>query len=353
MRDTTPTEELTRRRKQILRILVREYVATTMPVGSSAIARKYAGKVSSATVRNDLAYLDEHGYLTQPHTSAGRIPSHKGYRYFVEQLMEEVELTSSEQRTIRHQFHQVQLRQEHWIKLAAAVLAQMSLSASLVTAPRSRVAHFRHVELISLCDAKGLMVLVLQDGTVRQEVMDLSRPISQDDLSQAASHLNDILEDLSLGEMHLGELGKHEPATLSDLERDVLSRILDMMSELDTGSGSEIHQDGLINVLSQPEFAESDKTRWVLETLQRQSLLESILEEIVGASGVQVIIGGEGRWSEMEDISLVLSRYGVNDEASGVLGVLGPTRMRYARSISAVRYVSRLLTDLVEELYGS
>ena len=346
-------EELTQRRKEILRILVREYITTTVPVGSTTIAERYPGKVSSATVRNDLAYLDEHGYLIQPHTSAGRIPSHKGYRYFVEQLMEEVQLTSAEQRTIRHQFHQVQLRQEQWIKLAAAVLAQVSRSASLVTAPRSRVAHFRHVELISVGDTKGLMVLVLQDGTVRQEVMDLSRPISQDDLSQSARRLNAILEDLSLGQMQPEELAQNKPATLSELERDVLDRILGIMSELETRSGSEIHQDGLLNVLSQPEFAESDRTRWVLETLQRQSLIESILEEILGASGVQVIIGGEGRWREMEDISLVLSRYGINEEASGVLGVLGPTRMLYGRSISAVRYVSKLLTGLVEELYGS
>ena len=125
------------------------------------------------------------------------------------------------------------------------------------------------------------------------------------------------------------------------------------MKDMEKKRSSEIYQDGLVNVLSQPEFAQSDQICRIVETLQRRSLLESIVEEILSASGVQVIIGGEGRWGEMEDLSLVLSRYGIDDEASGVLGVLGPTRMCYGRSISAVRYVARLLTGLVEELYGS
>lgn len=125
------------------------------------------------------------------------------------------------------------------------------------------------------------------------------------------------------------------------------------MKDMEKKRSSEIYQDGLVNVLSQPEFAQSDQICRIVETLQRRSLFESIVEEILSASGVQVIIGGEGRWGEMEDLSLVLSRYGIDDEASGVLGVLGPTRMRYSRSISSVRYVARLLTGLVEELYGS
>lgn len=344
-------EELTPRRKEILRILVKEYVTTAVPVGSGTLAQKYLGKVSSATVRNDLAYLDEHGYLTQPHTSAGRIPSDKGYRYFVEQLMEENDLTVQEQRMIRHQFHQVQLRQEQWVKLAATVLARTSQSAALVTEPRARLAQFRHVELVSISDTKGLMVLVLQDGTVRQEIMALSQPISQDELSRTAQHLNVVLQDLSLGQIRPEELAMDEPAPLSGLERDVLDRILGIMKSMSHSAG--IHQDGLINVLTQPEFAQSEQMCRVVETLQRRSLFQSIIEEILSASGVQVIIGGEGRWTEMENLSLVLSRYGVDEEASGVLGVLGPTRMHYGRSISTVRYVAQLLTSLVEDLYCS
>ncbi len=345
-------EELTPRRKKVLGILVREYIATAVPVGSSTIAHQYRGKVSSATVRNDLAYLDEHEYLTQPHTSAGRIPTDKGYRYFVEQLMQEVQLTAQERRMIRHQFHQIQLHQQQWIKLAAAVLARVSQSASLITEPRSRLAQFRHVELISVSDTRSLMVLVLQDGTVRQEIVTLSRSISQDELSRTARHLNEVLRELSVGQMRPEEIAKDELIPLSDLEQDVLERVLGIMRSVDKRRGTEIHREGLINVLSQPEFVQTDRMCRVLETLERRSLFESIVEEILNASGVQVIIGGEGRWTDMEDISLVLSRYGINDEASGVLGVLGPTRMRYGRSISAVRYVAQLLTGLVEEMYS-
>jgi len=197
------------------------------------------------------------------------------------------------------------------------------------------------------------MVLVLQDGTVRQEIMVLSQPIPQDELSRAAHHLNEILHNLSLGQIQPEALAKDKPIPLSQLERNVLARIFTIMKDMEKKRSSEIYQDGLVNVLSQPEFTQSDQICRIVETLQRRSLFESIVEEILSASGVQVIIGGEGRWDEMEDLSLVLSRYGIDDEASGVLGVLGPTRMRYSRSISSVRYVARLLTGLVEELYGS
>jgi heat-inducible transcriptional repressor len=206
--------------------------------------------------------------------------------------------------------------------------------------------------MISITDIRGLMVLVLQDGTIRQEVIPLTKPATQAELSRAAQRLNALLQGLTAGDMTPGPAEGEERVTLSELEREVLSRILSTMVAVDRVASTEIHRDGLINVLSQPEFAESERFCRIVEALERRSLLESIIEEMLSASGVQVIIGGESRWREMEDLSLVLSRYGINGEASGVLGVMGPTRMRYGRAISAVRYVARLLTGLVEEVYG-
>lgn len=342
-------EQLTARQEEILSIVAREYIATAVPVGSNTMVQRYKLGISPATVRNELAYLEREGYLTQTHTSGGRIPTDKGYRYFVRRLMRETELPSSEQRMISHQFHQVQLDLEQWIKLAAAVLAQSSHSASLVTAPRAPQARFRHVEMISLSDVTTLLILVFQDGSIRQQMMLLPAPTSQEELSRAANHLNDLLASANAAEIRNGPAAV---AALSALQRSVVERVLEALEQLDQRSERDIYRDGLINVLRQPEFAEVDKLRQVVEVLERRNLLEAVVAEVLWANGVQVIIGGEGRWDDFGDYSLVLSPYGVRGEANGVVGVLGPTRMPYDRAISSVRYVARLMSNLVEHMYG-
>jgi heat-inducible transcriptional repressor len=342
-------EQLTARQEEILGIVAREYIRTAVPVGSNTIVRRYKLGVSAATVRNELACLEREGYLTQPHTSGGRIPTDKGYRYFVHRLMQETELPPSEQRMISHQFYQVQLNLDQWMKLAAAVLAQTASSASLVTAPRAPQARFKHVEMISLSDVTALLILVFQDGSVRQQMMLLPTPTSQEALSQAANHLNALLGSANATEIRTGPVAT---ANLSALKRAVVERILEELEQLDRRTEREIHRDGLLNVLRQPEFAEVDKLRQVVEVLERRALLEAIVAEALWANGVQVIIGGEGRWDEFGDYSLVLSRYGVRGEANGVVGVLGPTRMPYDRAIPSVRFVARLMSSLVEHMYG-
>nr|HPL29839.1 heat-inducible transcriptional repressor HrcA [Anaerolineae bacterium] len=314
-------EQLTARQEEILGIVAREYIATAVPVGSNTIVRRYNLGVSPATVRNELAFLEREGYLAQTHTSGGRMPTDKGYRYFVHRLMQETELPSSEQRMISHQFHQVQLNLDQWMKLAAAVLAQTSHSASLVTAPRAPQARFKHVEMISLSDVTALLILVFQDGSIRQQMMLLPAPIAQDELSQVSNRLNGLLGSANEVEIRLGPIAN---TPLSALERSVVERTLEALQQLDERSEREMHRDGLLNVLRQPEFAEVDKLRQVVEVLEQRSLLEAIIAEALWANGVQVIIGGEGRWEDFGDYSLVLSPYGVRGEANGVVGVLGP-----------------------------
>ena len=342
-------EGLTRRQEEILGIVVHEYISSAVPVGSNTIVRRHGLSLSPATVRNELAFLEREGYLLQTHTSAGRIPTDKGYRYFVQRLMEESELTRSEQRMISHQFHQVRLDLEQWMRLAAAVLAQTAHNVSLVTAPRAPQARCKHVQMISLSEVTALLILVFHDGSLRQQMMVLSEPVSQEELTRMSNHLNALIGAATAGEIRAGAATKAE---LSPLERQVLDRVVTSLEQMDQRSKREIYRDGLLQVLRQPEFVEVDKFRQVVEVLERRSLLESILTEVLGANGVQVIIGGEGRWEDMEDYSLVLSRYGLQGEANGVLGVLGPMRMAYGRAISAVRYVARLMSDLVEEMYG-
>jgi len=278
------------------------------------------------------------------------VPTVRGYRYFVEQLMEEVELSLPERRTILHQFHQIRLNLDQWMTLTAAVLAHTARSASLVTPPHASSARFRHLELISINDAACLMILVLQDSSIHQEVLVMAGPIEQDHLSQTSNKLNDLLRNRSVHEIQ--ESTNPGITDLRGFERCVLERVLEVMRNADRTSIAEIYRDGLIHVFCQPEFEDPDRLRQLLEILEQRSLLQSILARMLNANGVQIIIGGEGAYEEIEDVSLVLSPYGVRGRASGVLGLLGPTRMAYGRAISTVRYVAQLMDELISDIYG-
>lgn len=341
--------ELTPRQRETLKTLIQEYIASGVPVGSATIQQIGSLGVSSATIRNELASLEELEYIAQPHTSAGRLPTVKGYRYFVEQLMEQNELSPLEKRTIGHQFHQVRLDLEQWLKLTAAVLAHTVQAASLVTPPRATESRFRHLELISISDALCLMILVLQDGSIHQEMLGMVNPLDQDTLSLTSNKLNAQLRDRSVEEIRAN--ADPDLAILQAWEAQVLQRIVDQMQQVDRLAITDVYRDGLVNVLEQPEFGDANKMRQVMAILEHRGMLESILDRILNANGVQIIIGGEGL-DAMDDVSMVLSPYGVRNKATGILGVLGPTRMRYARAISTVRYVAHLMDAMISDLYG-
>ena len=182
---------LTDRQQQILRLVVQEYIQSATPVSSKSITAYNLG-VGSATIRNEMSRLEEMGYLMQPHTSAGRVPTEAGYRYFVEKLMNQVELPTEEQRMISHQFHQARLELDQWLRLSAAVLAHTSHNASLITAPKSELCHVKYIELISIRDNVVLLILVLQGGTLKQQILNLDYPIDQDTLSPLTRQLNEL-----------------------------------------------------------------------------------------------------------------------------------------------------------------
>jgi heat-inducible transcriptional repressor len=344
-------ESLSTRKEEILGIVVREYIATAKPVGSDTIRQNYSLGISAATIRNEFVELTEMGYLMQPHTSAGRVPTAKGYRYFVEKLMEESELSVSEQLLIRHQFHQISQDLDQWMKLAAAVLAHVSQSASLIAAPQARQARFRHVELISISELTGLMILVLQDSSVHQQVMMFANPVEQEELSRVSNKLNAQFAGLTV-EQARAKLQPLREAGQNALESEIARQIVDVISAHETKTHRPIYRDGLLHVLRQPEFEEIGRARQFVQVLEQNSALETIFSQAHLVNGVQVIIGSEGKWEQIQDCSIVLSGYGLPGEANGVLGVLGPMRMPYGRAISAVRYVADLMNDLIHRLYG-
>jgi len=339
--------ELTDRQRMLLSLVIHEYVRSANPVGSKHVVEQFNLDMSSATVRNELSILTELGYLRQPHLSAGRVPTEDGYRLFVGNIVQETELPDSTRRTIAHQFYQMRQDVEGWTRLAASILAHQSRAASLVTAPHPEQSRFKHLELIAARGRQVLMVLVLMGGEIMQRFITLPEPVSQEQLSSAADRLNLIFSGQNIGEM------SSDSSELVALEQEFYQIVLDEMEQADAMISGEVVLDGFTNVLAEPEFADSEEARRALRVLEEKTLLNDILSKTVlhGSSlgGVQVLIGGEGIYDALSQCSVVLARYGTPGLATGTLGVLGPMRMPYGRTISIVRFLSGLLSDLVND----
>jgi len=339
-------EALTERQKTLLLLIIRDYIESAQPVGSKRLVEHYHINLSTATIRNEMGALTEMGYLRQPHTSAGRVPTEEGYRYFVSQMMHNTELPETIQQTISHQFHQSRADMNQWMTLAASVLAHQSQGISMITAPHAEQSRYKHVELISTQGRQVLMVLVMAGGEVSQQILTLAEPVSQERLSQTAARLNGLLAGLAVDAIAA------LPTRSDALDQDILTLIVqDMRHTADRVSG-EFYTDGLTNVLAEPEFAESDDARRALKLFEERTTLQDLLARTANNSnigGLQVIIGGEGQWEELRQCSIVLARYGVPGMATGTLGVLGPMRMSYAKTIPTVRFVAALLSDLVND----
>ncbi len=338
--------ELTERQKTLLLVIIRDYIDAAQPVGSKRLVDRYRLDLSSATIRNEMSALTELGYLRQPHTSAGRVPTEEGYRYFVSAMMNQAALPQAVENKISLQFREARPDVEQWMHLAASILAHQSQGASMVTAPRADKPLFQHVELISTQGRQILMVLVLVGGEVSQQLLTLAEPASQESLSQTATRLNTALAGLSLDEIAA------VPSCPDVLEQDILTLILGELRRTAEGVSGEIYTDGFTNMLAEPEFAESDSVRRALKLLEQRSTLQALLARTTlnsAVGGLQVLIGGEGGSEDLSECSMVLARYGVPGLATGTLGVLGPMRMSYSRTIPTVRFVAGLLSDLVQE----
>ncbi len=332
---------LTPRRESVLRIIVGEYIATAVPVASEAIFRNYQLRVSPATIRNDMVYLEEEGYITRPYTSAGSIPLDKGYRHYVESLTEDVELPSDEQYRIRSLFREVEEELERWLKLAAGIMARLVTNAALVTFPKASQCRFRHLELVAVHEFLALLVLVLSETMLKRQLLSFVEPVTQEQLTGLANKLNTIYSGLTSSEISASIL------EFSGEEQRVRGAVVDIMDAEDEMEYEEPYLEGLRLMLGQPEFVQKDRMLDVMELMEAKDWLSPMFSRRESDEGVQVVIGEENRDEALRDLSLVFSRYGVPHRVGGTIAVIGPTRMDYRRAISTVGCVSEVLSDLV------
>lgn len=338
--------DLTERQQQILKVIIGEYINSGQPIGSKTLVDNYKLGVSPATVRNEMVLLEEGGYLFQPHTSAGRVPTEKGYRYFVRKLMGDATLSHTEQLMIQHQFHQARLELDQWMRLSAAVLAHTTQSASLVTSPRVDHCKVKHIELISIHDHVALLILVLKEGTVKQQIINLEAPRTQDELRSISTQLTGLWSGGGVNTVSI------TAPTLTGLAARIAVVIIETMTRINARESSDMYHDGLVHLL-EAELPRDDALEQIIRVLEEERVVNQLIGQALGQKGVQIIIGGEGKWDDLSRVSLVLARYGTHDGISGALGVVGPIRMPYVRAVSIVQYMSHLMSNLLGDLYGS
>ena len=330
--------ELTSRRERILRTIVSEYVATGSPVASKIVSLTDV-RVSPATIRNDVTSLEEEGYVTRPHASAGAVPTDRAYRFYVESIGRDVQLPIADQLLIAGVCHDAGEELDTRLRLIATLLAHFVHNAALVTQPKATRASLRHLHIVSLQDTLALLILVLcEPAVVRQRTISLPAPLSQDELTELSNRLGTRFAGMTVDELSV-EIGN------AGDDRELVLQIVDMMRAEDRPELGRAYLEGLHLVLSQPEFAKSARTLTLLRMIERDDWLETALGPDAIEEGVRVIIGQENRAEALQDLSLVIGNYGLSGRSRGVIGVVGPKRMDYTRAISSVNYLASLLSE--------
>ncbi|NPV52783.1 MAG: heat-inducible transcription repressor HrcA [Firmicutes bacterium] len=339
------------RKKRILQAVTDDYISTAEPVGSRTIARRYNLGISPATIRNEMADLEEGGYLEQPHTSAGRIPSDKGYRFYVDAIMQARPLSKEERAAIYKELKQRQHEIEALIQHTARLIADLSHCAALVLCPRLQNSVLRHIELIPLNDENILVILVTSPGFVETRVVETPRPLSAGELHRVAEFLNARLQGMVVADIRFSLLEQLH----SELVRynSLLEGTLDLIIKTFRTSGKErIYREGTMNILEQPEFRDIEKVKPLFEFLGEDDTLIDVLGS-ASSGQIRVVIGKEHGMAEIRDCSMISAPYGTRSNIVGILAVLGPTRMDYARIIGLVEFMAGLLSDTLMEIDAS
>ena len=336
---------LNERRAGILNLVVDEYIDTAVPVSSRALVDRHHLEFSTATIRNELAQLEEEGYITHPYTSAGRVPSNFGYRFYVERLMAEEPVTPAEQRMIEHQFHQAAPGYDDWLRLAASILSAAVGNVAVVTRPQRPLPTLRHAQLVHLRAGAALLVAVLDDGSVRQRIVGVLETETQDRLNARAERLNARCSDAGAAALR---------ALADDIDDEHDSTlVLDIAELLDEHDiDTELYIAGVRSALEQPEFDSTERILDAVQHLEAYHLRGALRTTDTPAAGARIVIGDENLDEWLQAWTVVVSAFDGPEGASGTVAVLGPTRMRYGRTIPRVRYFSSLISDLLQEVEG-
>ncbi len=342
--------ELTDRDQKVLEAVVIDYIEGGEPVGSRTISKRYGLQVSSATIRNIMCDLEDMGLLVQPHTSAGRIPTGKGLRLYLDYIMKLRSLAREEKVLISRAYKETTGNAQDLLRQTSGVLSKFCKQAGVVLWPKLALSRFKHIQFIRVRHGRILVVLIAESGLAHQSLLDLEEDIGQDDLDKYSRYINELLHDIPFGDVKqrlLTEM-QNEKVLFDQLYRRALeiSRRV-FQSDLERG---DVYIEGQTNLLDSPEFADVERMRRILAAFENKSRIIRLLDSAIKSTGkVQIILGPESELKELQEISLISSSYTHGGNAWGVLGVIGPLRMDYSRIVPIVEFTAMLLSELLEE----
>ncbi len=339
--------DLSRRQGAILKVVVGEYIASGMPVPSEILARRHSLGVSPATIRNDMASLEQQGYIIRPYACAGGVPSDLGYRYYVGSLSNELKMNQRDRRSIQRFFGQMEQEPDEWARLAVSLLTQRLQSIALATPPRATVCHFGRLDLVGLQELLVMLVLVLQEGQIGQRLIVLEEIARQDELSAIANKLNRAY----WGQDHEGISDLSIDVQLSPVEERITGLIMGIMEAEDDRQYERYYLDGWRYLLGNVDVIGSQQMVRLAQALEERTVLNRLLGRLGNSAGIRITIGNENADEALQGCTVILSNYGARGKR-GAIGVIGPTRMAYSRAIPMIEYVSTLMSGLVESVYA-
>ncbi len=331
--------ELSERKLKILKAIIKDYIETAEPVGSRTLSRKYDLGVSAATIRNEMSELEEYGYLLQPHTSSGRIPSDKAYRLYVDQLMESKRLAKRQQELLRknlaQKFHEIQNLLRH----SAEHLAELTDYTSIAMAEKTQETLVKHIQLVPVDEDRFLLVLIINAGHVKNSLLKTGQALNQEELQKISNLLNTHLQGKDLRDMtkEQGEIMEEELPEYERTIRGILLYLREISKEIER---IDVFFSGTTNIFNFPEFNDIVKARSFLAMLEEKELMKNLLS-LSGREGLSVSIGRENLYEIAQECSLVTTTYKVDDRTVGHLSVIGPTRMDYSKVVSVMYRINR------------
>ena len=338
--------ELDARKEKILKAIIQTYLETGEPVGSRTISKYSDLKLSSATIRNEMSDLEEMGYIIQPHTSAGRIPSDKGYRFYVDQIIREKETEVNEMQELMIQRVD---RVELLLKHMAQILAANTNYATMISGPTSNLTKLKFIQLSRVEEKKLLIVVVVEGNIIRNSFVDLEEDVSAEDMLNLNILLNNSLNGLTIQEINLGMISKLKEQ--AGIHKQVIELVLNEVSEAIQAQDADlqIYTSGATNIFKYPELSDTQKASQLLSTLEQKELLKGLFDDkqlpAVSDSQIQVYIGDETPIQSMKDCSVVTANYVLGDGLRGTIGIIGPKRMDYEKVVGTLRTLVTQLND--------
>ena len=342
--------DLEKRKRRVLEIIIESYTDTVLPVGSLTISRKYRLGLSPATIRNIMAELEEEGFLVQQHTSGGRLPTDKGYRFYVDSLMHTGFITQEDEKRIEKEYKSRNKELEFLIEETSRILSIITNYAGVVLFPRLADGIFRCVDIIPVTRHKVLVVLVTLSGWMNSTLVELEEPMDEGELRRLVRLLNN-----ELGELPLYEIKDYILRRTIEERREpvfyIFKRAIEIFDlNLLVSDDDRLYLEGTSNILEQPEFQDVDRIKVILRALEKKKAILEIMKQDIGKEGINIHIGRETGYKEIEDCSIITASYKMKEAAIGTLGVIGPMRMDYSRTISVVEHISKVLSRIISDM---